>query len=87
LIAGTYLTCEDLSQYTQYNPDQKDYYCTLCTKFQSKKPSKVKYHIEAIHFPGQFMYTCHICEKTFNGKNSFAIHNSRNHSKKKFVLQ
>jgi len=84
---GTNLNCEDLTQYTGYNPDRRDYYCTLCNKFQSKKPSKVKDHVEAIHFPGQFIYSCNICEKTFNGKNSFAVHNSLKHSKKRHLLQ
>ena len=85
MISGTNIGCGDLNQYTGFNPDQKDYYCTLCQKFQSKKPSKVKDHVEAIHFPGQFIYSCELCEKTFNGKNSFAVHNSTKHPKKKAI--
>jgi len=43
----------------------------------------VKDHVEAIHFPGQFMYTCNLCDKTFNGKNSFAVHISTKHPRMK----
>ena len=87
LISGTNIAGGDLNQYTAFNSDLKDYYCTLCQKFQSKKPSKVKDHVEAIHFPGQFIYSCEICEKTFNGKNSFAVHNSTKHPKKKAIYK
>jgi len=84
---GENMTYEDLDQYIAHNPDQKDYYCTLCTKLQSKKPSRVRDHVEAIHFPGQFIYTCDVCDKTFNGKNLLSVHKSTKHPKKKTVLQ
>jgi len=81
---GANLTYEDLNQYIGHNPDQRDYYCTLCPNFQAKKtPTKVRDHLEAIHFPGQFIYACSLCEKTFNGKNLLANHKSIKHSKKK----
>ena len=82
------MTYEDLNQYIGHNPEQRDYYCTLCTKFQSKKPStRVRDHLEAIHFPGQFIYACNACEKTFNGKNLLAVHKSTKHPKKKLIHQ
>jgi len=89
-VAGTggNLTYEDLNQYIGQNPDQKDYYCTLCPNFQAKKPPiRVRDHLEAIHFPGQFIYACGLCEKTFNGKNLLANHKSTKHSKKKTSWQ
>ena len=77
------MTFEDLNKYIGNNPGQKDYYCTLCTTFQTKKSSRVRDHVEAIHFPGQFIYSCNMCEKTFNGKNLLANHKSTKHPKKK----
>ena len=82
------MTYEDLNQYIGHNPDQRDYYCTMCTKFQSKKQStRVRDHLEAIHFPGQYIYACNICERSFNGKNLLAVHRSTKHPKKKPILQ
>ena len=83
LFSGGSITYEDLNQYIGYNRDQKDYYCKLCSKLVSKKPSRVRDHVEAIHFPGQFIYSCNICEKIFNGKNLLAVHKSTKHPKKK----
>jgi len=48
----------------------------------NKRAAKVKDHLEAIHFPGHFIYSCEICVKTFSGKNAFAVHNSIKHPKK-----
>ena len=81
------MTYEDLNQYIGQNPDQKDYYCKCCITFQSKKTSSVKDHLEAIHFPGQFIYSCNMCERTFNGKNLLSVHKSRKHTKKKNVFE
>jgi len=78
---GPNLMPEDLNQYVEFVPETKDYFCNICQKFQSKRPSKVKDHLEAIHFPGYFVYFCNMCEKTFTGKNAFAVHNSVKHPK------
>ena len=78
------MTYEGLTQYIGHNPEQRDYYCTLCPNFMSKKPiTRVRHHLEAIHFPGQFIYACGLCEKTFNGKALLAVHKSTKHPKKK----
>jgi hypothetical protein len=42
----------------------RDYHCALCGKFQSKRPSKVRDHLEVIHFPGLYVYSCQLCDKT-----------------------
>ena len=42
LFTGGSITYEDLNQYIGYNPDQKDYYCNLCSKLVSKKPSRAQ---------------------------------------------
>ena len=55
----------------------KEYTCALCQTFKAKLPSKVKNHLEAIHFPGMFLYNCDICFKTFKGRNAFNIHKTK----------
>lgn len=75
---------EDLSQYiiNDSDPSIKEYTCALCQTFKAKLPSKVKNHLEAIHFPGLFLYNCDICGKTLKGRNALNIHKSTTHSKK-----
>lgn len=80
------LSASDLSQYVVSDQNIKQFHCALCHTFKSKLPSKVKHHLEAIHFPGLFLYTCHQCEKTFKGKNAFNIHKTTMHSKKTRLL-
>ena len=77
---------EDLSQYIINNSDSniKEYTCALCQTFKARLPSKVKNHLEAIHFPGLFLYNCDICGKTLKGRNALNIHKSTTHSKKSF---
>ena len=72
---------EDLRQYIDKDRDTKESCCTLCT-FRSKIPALVKNHLEGIHFPGVFTYSCEKCDKTFNGRNALGVHNSKVHSKK-----
>jgi len=76
------LSPEDLGQYVVSDMNIKEYHCALCETFKAKLPSKVKNHLEAIHFPGLFLYTCEICEKTLKGRNALNIHKSTMHSKK-----
>ena len=42
--------------------------------------------LEAIHFPGVFVYSCELCDKTFSGRNAFGVHKTQVHSKKKFTF-
>ena len=74
---------DDLSQYVLVNPTIKEYTCSLCQTFKAKLPSKVKNHLEAIHFPGMFLYDCDICGKTLKGRNALNIHKSTTHSSRK----
>ena len=73
---------EDLSQYVVSDQFSKEYHCSLCNTFKAPRPSKVRNHLEAIHFPGQFIYSCDICDKTLAGRNALNIHKSTVHSKK-----
>ena len=52
--------------------------CQTCGK-SNKQKNCIKMHIEAIHFPGRFVYFCSICVKPFNGKNSLTVHMTRSH--------
>jgi len=74
-----------LEQYVKSVPNTKDFQCGLC-EYISNRPAKVKNHLEAIHFPGIFVYSCDLCEKTFSGRNAFGVHKSQVHSKKKSTL-
>jgi len=76
---------EDLNQYVinQSTELVKEYTCALCQTFKAKLPSKVKNHLEAIHFPGVFLYNCDICGKTLKGRNALNIHKTTMHSKMK----
>jgi len=73
-----------LDQYVKTLPNSKDFQCGLCD-YVSNRNAKVKNHLEAIHFPGSFVYSCDICGKTFNGRNAVGVHKSQVH-KKKLVL-
>merc|ERR1712025_177888 len=72
---------EDLRQYIYKDNETKENCCALCS-FRSKIPALVKNHLEGIHFPGVFTYSCELCGKTFNGRNALGVHNSKVHSKK-----
>ena len=51
--------------------------CGLCFKFSNKTTTCVKNHIEAIHFPDLFVYSCPICSKQFNSKKSLYNHKGK----------
>jgi len=72
---------EDLQNYVYKDYETKETCCSLCT-FKNKIPAKVKNHLEAIHFPGVFVYSCNLCGKTFKGRNALGVHTSLTHSKK-----
>jgi len=75
-------TPSDLSKYIISDQHVKQYHCSLCDSFKAKLPSKVKNHVEAIHFPGLFVYTCDLCQKTCKGKNALNVHKSLLHNNK-----
>jgi len=55
--------------------------CSLCAKtFKNKRDARN--HIESIHFPNSFIYSCEHCGKQFNALNTKNVHVTRNHSKK-----
>jgi len=55
--------------------------CALCTKsFKNKRDARN--HVESIHYPNSFVYTCEYCGKEFNALNTKNVHVTRHHSKK-----
>ena len=52
--------------------------CTICGKTHAQK-IHCQNHLESIHFPDMFIYSCSQCGKTFNGKNKLYVHVSLIH--------
>ena len=72
---------EELLQFLTKDEQLNHYACTLCLK-TIKQRKDARNHVESIHFPNTFVYSCAICEKTFNSKNTRNVHITRNHNKK-----
>ena len=68
---------EVLAEYLKQNEDNQ-YECTICGAKNRLRPNVLN-HVESVHFPGSFLYDCHICGKQFSSKNSRNVHVSRNH--------
>ena len=65
-------------QYTAEGVNQ--YICTVCNKSFGKKQSCL-FHVESIHFPGVFIYSCDLCGEEFPGRNRLNLHRSKKHVK------
>jgi len=66
----------DLLQFLIRN-DENIPTCGICFKFSNKTTTCVKNHIEAIHFPNHFVYSCPNCSREFNSKKSLYNHTRR----------
>jgi len=62
----------DFSEFALMNSESQ-WQCSICGKQTSQKSNLLK-HIENIHYPGTYSYTCHVCNKIFQNKNSFYKH-------------
>jgi len=69
-------TPSDLNQYMMRN-DQNIPTCGICYKFSNKTTTCVRNHIEAIHFPNIFTYSCPLCANQFNSKNALYNHKAK----------
>ena len=58
--------------------------CTMCGKSNSQKHNIVN-HVESVHFPNMFTYSCKYCGKTYNAKNSLHVHISTSHREENSV--
>ena len=79
-ISGNVQSHQDLLQYITKDVETKESCCSLCN-FRNKIPAKVKNHLEGVHFPGVFIYSCDKCNKTFKGRNALGVHQSKVHSR------
>ena len=52
--------------------------CKLCENIFYNSSTAVK-HVENIHFPGQFQYSCQFCSEVFDRKNKLYQHVSKFH--------
>ena len=57
---------------------QKAFKCTICGKVSAHK-TNLRKHVENIHFPGLFSYTCKYCPETFPTKNLLNHHVTNSH--------
>ena len=57
--------CHFLNEYISKDEQTGLFSCTACVNMRK--------HVE-VHFPGQFIYSCSECNKTFSGKNSLYVH-------------
>jgi len=69
-------TPSELNRYMVRN-DENIPTCGICFKFSNKTTTCVRNHIEAIHFPNIFIYSCPICAVQFNTKNALYNHKSK----------
>ena len=70
----------DPSQFNQFidkDTQQGKYFCTICNKLSSKVITVVRNHVEAVHFPSSFSYSCNICSESFTNKKSLYNHNAK----------
>jgi len=72
---------EELVQFLTKDEVLNHYTCTLCLKI-IKQRKDARNHVESIHFPNTFVYSCTVCDKTFNSQNTRNVHITRNHNKK-----
>ena len=56
------------------------YRCSVCGKLSTQKTTLIK-HLENIHFPDVFTYSCKHCGETFGKSNLLYMHISRHHKK------
>jgi len=52
--------------------------CTICGTVNGQRAHSEN-HIENIHFPGSFTYTCKYCDETFNLRNKLYKHVNSQH--------
>ena len=71
-----FITASDpilIEEYIKKNVENGMAVCGVCGK-EDKYKNNLRKHIDSINFPGHFVYSCTVCRKEFNGKNSLAVH-------------
>jgi hypothetical protein len=74
---GEELLFRSLEDFDRYIAKEESGYksCLLCGGVRNKTITNVRMHVEAKHFPGSFVYTCHMCGQRFT--NRIALQNHR----------
>ena len=54
------------------------YTCSMCGKSNAQK-NNMMIHVESVHFPGMFVYSCKFCPKTLNTKKALYGHVNNYH--------
>ena len=70
-----------LNQYIKKSANdlgQSVYECSMCGQKNSQRVNVLN-HVESVHFPNSFVYTCKHCQAEFYSKNARNVHVSRNH--------
>ena len=68
-----------LEDYIEWLPNAENgFRCTLCSKTFSRKGHAVN-HLENIHFPQAFEYSCKHCGSVFSSKNTLYKHVHKEH--------
>ena len=55
----------------------KGFKCIICGKILAGNKAEGRRHVEAVHFPGTYLYECEFCGKKLNSEKQFSNHRSR----------
>ena len=66
---------EDFEKFAVKN-GRGSFSCSLCTK-HAVQLTDIKRHIESIHFPNTFTYTCPYCSKQLGSNNAYLVHKKK----------
>ena len=79
-----------LLEFVGFDEESAKYMCLKCAeigaKFSHKSRSNARNHVEAVHFPSLFYYSCQLCGQTAKSKNALNIHMTRFHKTKQNPL-
>ena len=68
-----------LYEYVGYDAESGRHVCLKCSNFSHKSRSNARNHVEAVHFPALFTYSCQVCGQETGSKNALNIHMTRFH--------
>ena len=74
-ILGAVSNPEDFEKFAVKN-GPGSFSCSLCTK-HAAQITDIKRHIESIHFPNTFTYTCPFCSKQLGSNNAYLVHKKK----------